>query len=193
MLSASIRAVGLRGNSLPPSTRVLAAIANPMPLPSAEKRSLALEARANLARDRYILASLGTVHMPYMGLQKPGCHQQAHKNRNSINGIEAFLGLCHRIRIKTARNSTEAHFTIFLYIIFNICGDIDLALRHDRNHIIIYVNVFLCHRKDVLMSFKNWSTAVPKSIPEKSGEASAPATPMPEGELAPAGAKPAIK
>ena len=43
------------------------------------------------------------------------------------------------------------------------------------------------------MSFKNWSAAVPKSVPEKPEKASAPVAPMPASELAPAGAEPAIK
>jgi hypothetical protein len=52
---------------------VFAAIANALPLPSAEKVGLALEARANLARDRFRLAGFDAVHLFDMGLERLDC------------------------------------------------------------------------------------------------------------------------
>jgi hypothetical protein len=67
-LSASISRKGAHWRSLPPGDRVLAAIANPVPHPSADERGLAPEAPAQLIHLRCRLADLVILHTNDMGM-----------------------------------------------------------------------------------------------------------------------------
>jgi hypothetical protein len=62
-----------------------------MPLPSAEKRGLALEARANLASDRFRLVGFDAIHPIDMGMQSPDCYKRRERNKNRISGFQVFF------------------------------------------------------------------------------------------------------
>lgn len=84
-LSAPMSHLGVHWHSLPPSDRVLTAIANPVSLPDADKRGLASEAPAHPVTFRCRLADLGIFHTDHIGIEEPNCEWSVTRNTGSLS------------------------------------------------------------------------------------------------------------